>query len=87
MDKVEEGDSVYVDTAANVVQALLPSNPKLRWEELDEFPYLSETMMALETLYQEKPLELVHGGLLSPEVTYHLLSFSPFLLPFYYLCL
>lgn len=75
MESAEE--SSYVDTAANIVQALLPSNPKLRWEELDEFPYLSDTMMALETLYQEKPLELVHGGLLSPEVISTLLRHSP----------
>jgi phenylalanyl-tRNA synthetase alpha subunit len=68
-------ESAYVDTAANVVQAFLPPNPKLRWEELDETPYLSETMMGLETLYQDKALELARGGLLSPEVTFPFSSF------------
>jgi hypothetical protein len=69
-------ESAYVDTAANIVQALLPPNPKLRWEELDEVPYLSDAMMGLETLYQEKPLELARGGLLSPEVPFSSLSLT-----------
>lgn len=66
MEDVKE--SAYVDTAANIVKAILPENSKLRWEELDEIPYLADTMMGLETLYQDQPLEIVRGGLLSSEV-------------------
>ncbi len=63
-----------------IIKQLVPS-PKLRWEELDEVPYLIDSMMALEILFHDTPLEIAKGGVLSSEVSFgplHLLIFYRF---------
>mmetsp|Transcript_14573 Transcript_14573/g.21965 ORF Transcript_14573/g.21965 Transcript_14573/m.21965 type:complete len:268 (+) Transcript_14573:82-885(+) len=64
----EDVENEFVSIAEEVVKASL-QEPKLRWEEADEFPYVKNSLMSLETLYRDSPLEVAQGGVLSEEVS------------------
>jgi hypothetical protein len=64
----------YVAVAEGVAKAVLSVEAKLRWEELEEFPFAQDSLMSLETLFAGQPLEIAHGTQLSQEVLAALLS-------------
>lgn len=64
----DEPSRHYSAVAEAVVKQVLSAEAKLRWEELEEFPFVQDSIMSLETLFGEEPLEVAQGAQLSKEV-------------------
>jgi hypothetical protein len=69
-----EGAGEEARYVAVAEKAVLSVEAKLRWEELEEFPFAQDSLMSLETLFAGQPLEIAHGTQLSQEVLAALLS-------------
>lgn len=73
LPRAESGDelSEVQFLAEKILRKLLPNNAQMRWEESDEFPYMDDSPLELQVLFQNAPLDVARGGRLSKQVHTH----------------